>query len=151
MEEEKAKLFYQNSTHLFYVENTSYLFPKPRFFAGKEHSCFAIVAVDKSSGEKRVLYNFQSVAGIIVKYSVGEASYIEEGAELRLPLTFYASALFPVPFPKVSMIVTFSIAGVNSATPTLSILGHEELGATTENERRGIDGLVKRMRDFLTK
>ena len=151
MEEEKTKLFYESNTHLFYVENTSYLFPKTRFFAGKEHSCFAIVSVDKASGEKREIYHFQSVAGIIIKYSVGEASYIEEGEEVRLPLTFYASALYPMPFPKVSMVVTFSIAGVNSATPAVSILGYEELGATTENERRGIGGLVKRMREFLTK
>ena len=62
--------FYVGEKNLFFLENTSYIFPDSAYFAGDEHNSFDIKISSSIENERKTIYRYQARAAYDMNYSL---------------------------------------------------------------------------------
>lgn len=142
--------FYAGESNYFYLENTSYTFPETAYFAGEEHNSFAINAVNSISGEKTVIYRFQSRPAYDMTYSLNSVSVFDDpyfcdkdSEVLFISLVLSFSGRYPTNWPDIDVILTIAISRIESPLPRITLVDYKCKGSFTDKDDAFVNGVIQ--------
>ena len=111
--------FHAGEHNLFYLEDTSYVFPEGTYFAGEEHNSFEISIVDLICGSKAQIYRYQARPAYDMTYSLNSVSVFDDpyfcdddSSVLFLSLVLSFSGKYPTSWPDIDIVLTIAISRI---------------------------------------
>jgi hypothetical protein len=144
--------FYAGEYNLFYLENTSYVFPDNAYFAGDEHNSFEIYISAKDSSVKKVIYKFQARPAYDMKYSLNNVSIFDDpyfcdddSKVLFISMVLDFAGRYPTNWPDLDIVLTIAISRIESSSPRVTLVDYKCIGEFSEKEQSFISGVVQEL------
>ena len=141
--------FYAGEHNLFYLENTSYVFPDGTYFAKEEHNSFEISIVDSISEAKSPIYRYQARPAYDMSYSLNNVSVFDDpyfcdddSSVLFLSLVLSFSGKYPTSWPDLDIVLTIAISRIESQSPRVTLVDYKCIGDFSDREQAFINGVV---------
>ena len=150
--------FYAGAHNLFYLENTSYVFPDGTYFAGDEHNSFEISVVDSNCGTKTQIYQYQSRPAYDMSYSLNDVSVFDDpyfcdddSSVLFLSLVLSFCGRYPTSWPDLDIVLTIAISRIESHSPRITLVDYKCKGDFSDKEHSFVSGIIQEIeQSFLT-
>lgn len=150
--------FYAGEHNLFYLENTSYVFPEGTCFAGEEHNSFEISIIDSNSGVKSSIYHYQARAAYDMSYSLNDVSFFDDpyfcdddSSVLFLSLMLSFCGKYPVYWPDFDIVLTIAISRIKSNQPRVTLIDYKCVGIFSNKEQSFINGVIIEIEEYFIK
>lgn len=141
--------FYSSEHNLFYLENTSYVFPDNAYFAGEEHNSFQISIINQSSQKKTPIYRYQARPAYDMSYSLHHVSLFddpyfcdENSSVLFLSLALSFCGKYPTSWPDFDVILIITISRIESSSPRVTLVDYKCVGAFSKQEQAFINNII---------
>ncbi len=141
--------FYVSEHNLFYLENTSSIFPDGTYFAGEEHNSLSITVIDTNTKAKTILYQYQARPAYNMMYSLNSVSIFDDpyfcdddSSVLFLSLVLCFNGKYPVQWPDFDIILTIAISRIESPKPRITLVDYKCKGVFSKEEQNFINGVV---------
>ena len=141
--------FYNGEFNRYYLVDTTTQFPENTFFEGEDNNSFELVMESVETGKRETVYRYQSRPAYDMFYSINNAlafddPYLNDSDSkiLMLSLVLRFSSKGTVPWPDLDVVLTVSIARLESAAPRVSLVDRKALGKYTAAEEAFINCLL---------
>ena len=150
--------FYAGEHNLFYLENTSYIFPDGTCFAGEEHNSFEIRIVDSQTGVKTPIYRYQSRPAYDMTYSLNHVSAFDDpyfsdadSSVLFLSLVLSFFGRYPTSWPDFDVVLTVAISRIESPAPRVTLVDYKCKGEFSDQEKAFIAYVLQEIEQSFAK
>ncbi len=144
--------FYVSEKNLFYIKDTSYVFPDGTYFEGEKHNSFEIRCINTETKEDQMLFRYQADPGFDMECWIHEVSLIDDpyfndqdSKLLLLYLCLSFSAKYPVPWPDVDLVLSVGFTRLDAEKPRIMELDCKCAGEHEEKEMGFISTLIKKV------
>ena len=150
--------FYVGEHNLFYLEDTSYVFPDGTYFAGEEHNSFEISIIDSNSKVKAQIYRYQARGAYDMSHSLNNVSVFDDpyfcdddSSVLFLSLVLSFCGRYPTSWPDLDIVLTIAISRIESHSPRITLVDYKCKGDFSDKERPFVSGIIQEIeQSFLT-
>ncbi len=153
-----ADPFYIGEENLFYLENTSYVFPEGSYFEGEEHNSFEISILNSNSQNKCTIYKFQARPAYDMTYAVHSVSLFDDpyfcddnSSVLFLSLALSFCGKYPTRWPDFDVVLTIAISRIKSLLPRVSLVDYKCAGDFSDKEQAFINNVLSEIEQSFIK
>ena len=143
---------------MFYLENTSYIFPDNTYFAGEEHNSFEIKISNSSDSERKTIYRYQARGAYDMNYSLNSLSIFDDpyfcaddSKVIFMSMAINFIGRYPTNWPDFDIVLTIAISRIESTNPRVSLLDYKLVGTFNEREQAFINGVIQEIEDSFNK
>lgn len=141
--------FYVSEHNLFYLENTSIVFPDESYFVGEEHNSLSIIVTDANTKAKKTIYHYQTRPAYDMRYSLNNVSLFDDpyfcdddSKVLFLSLVLSFNGKYPTSWPSMDVILTIAISRIESQIPRVTLVDYKCNGVFSNKEQIFINGVI---------
>lgn len=153
-----SKPFYASEHNLYYIENTSCVFPSGEYFAGEEHNSFEISIVDATSKAKSSIFSYSARPAYDMTYSLNTISVFDDPyfCDDDSPVLFLSLALsfcgrYPARLPDFDVVLTIAISRIDSEKPRVTLVDYKCIGDFSAKEQAVVDQVVREIEQSFVK
>ena len=150
--------FYVGEHNMFYLEDTSYIFPDNTYFAGEEHNSFDIKIKNSNSEEKISIYRYQARGAYDMNYSLNSLSIFDDpyfcdddSKVIFMSIAINFNGRYPTNWPDFDTVLTLAISRIESTNPRVSLLDYKLVGTFNDKELAFINGVIQEIEQSFIK
>ena len=150
--------FYVEDNNRFRLEDTSQPFPEGTCFEGENHNSIEISVTDSVSGEKTVIYRYQSRPAYGMEFSLNNVSVFDDpyfcdddSKVLFMSLALLFDGRYPTSWPDFKVVLTVAISRLKSKRPRVSLVDYKCPDSFDEKEQAFINCVIEEIENSFIK